>query len=120
MQIEDASSGAVDNNGGKDFVLDLKDAPTAAEVTEARLALLEEAEAAAAAVFNAEEDKIEAEILQDAKIEAKKAKEAFIVQYREKLLTEAKAVVEERRGGNGVSAGNVLSRDICCLSFDLI
>ena len=99
MQIEDASSGAVDNNGGKDFILELLDAPTPEEVTESRLILLEEFEAASLSAFKAEEDKIEAEILRQAKIEAKSARENYIQQRREKLLAEAKEVVRERREG---------------------
>ena len=101
--VEDGKSGAVDNNGGKDFALDLDDnSPTAEEVTATRLALLEEAEVAAQRQFTEEEERQYARLMSAAEGAAKEARLAYAAARREKLMQEARIVVEERRGAAAV------------------
>jgi len=96
--VEDANSGAVDNNSSKDFQLALQEgAPSAEEVTAARLKMLEEAEAEVQKDFDAEEDKEHKKLISAAEGAAKEARLAYSAARKEKILQEAKIVVAERR-----------------------
>jgi starch synthase len=109
--VEDANSGAVDNNGSKDFQLSLQEgAPTAEEVTAARLKMLEENEAEVQKEFNAEEDKEYKKLLSAAEGLAKEARLAYSAARKEKLLQEARIVVAERRDSGAVVATIEASR----------
>jgi starch synthase len=96
--VEDANSGAVDNNGSKDFQLTLQEgAPTAEEVTAARLKMLEDDEAVVQKEFDAEEENEFKKLLSTAEGLAKEARLAYAAARKEKILQEAKIVVAERR-----------------------
>jgi starch synthase len=102
--VEDANSGAVDNNGSKDFQLSLQEgAPTAEQVTAARLQMLEDVEAEVQKDFDAEEEKEYQKLLSTAEGIAKEARLAYAAARKEKLLQEAKIVVAERRDSSTVS-----------------
>jgi len=96
---------------GKDFYLDLANAPTAQEVTAARIQLLETAEAAAQAAFDKEEERIYAEWMAAAEGAAREARIAYSGTRRESLLREARTVVEERRGAAAVAAASSSSTE---------
>lgn len=96
--VEDANSGAVDNNSSRDFQLALQEgAPTAEEVTAARLQMLEDVEAEVQKDFDAEEEKEYKQLLSSAEGAAKEARLAYSAARKEKILQEAKIVVAERR-----------------------
>ena len=96
--VEDTTSGVVDNNGGKDFTFDLQGAPTAEEVTAARLELLEAHEAAVRATFEKEEQRMKRIAMSAAEGAAREAALAYLATRKESMLAEARAVVSERRG----------------------
>ena len=108
--VEDSNSGgAVDNNGAKDFALTLEEgAPTAEDVTAARLVLVEEAELAAQQQFSAVEQTLYDQLMAAAEGAAKEARLAYTAARKEKLLQEARIVVAERRG---TTADTVLPRE---------
>ena len=95
--VEDSNSGAVDNNGGQDFTIDLDDAPTAEEVTASRVALLEKFERKMRDIFDAEEDEIYENAMKAAKGASKEARLAYVASRKEQILQEAQNVVAERR-----------------------
>lgn len=98
--IEDKNSGAVDNNNGQDFTFELDNAPSAEEVTTARVKLLDDFESTMQAMFSKEEDLIFDSAMKAAKGAAQEAKIAFIGKRREEILQEARDVVAERRQPN--------------------
>lgn len=98
--VEDNNSGAVDNNGGQDFSFDLDNAPTAEEVTVARVKLLDDFENTMQRMFSKEEDDMLASAMKVANGAAKEAKIAFLGKRREEILKEAQDVVAERRQPN--------------------
>ena len=103
--IEDKNSGAVDNNNGQDFGLELENAPTAEEVTAARVQLLDAFEKKMEASFAKEEDAIVQAQMKVAEGLAKEARIAYLGKRREQILQEAQAVVAERRQGAMESDG---------------
>jgi starch synthase len=101
--VEDANSGAVDNNSSRDFQLCLQEgAPTAEEVTAARLKMLEDAEAEVQKEFDAEENDEYKKLVSAAEGAAKEARLAYSAARKEKILQEAKIVVAERRDSAAV------------------
>ena len=96
--IVESNSGAVDNNGAKDFSLALSGAISEEDLISQRLEAAAAFEAAAKAELAAEEDKIFSNWMAS----AQRAAEAARANYREtrkaELLTEARSVVAERRG----------------------
>lgn len=104
--VEDMTSGAVDNNGGKDFTFDLQGAPTSEEVTAARLELLEAHEAAARARFDKEEQRMKRVAMSAAEGAAREAALAYLATRKDAMLAEARAVVSERRGATAQANPN--------------
>eukprot|EP00889_Picochlorum_renovo_P001026 jgi/Picre1/28056/NNA_001015.t1 len=98
--IEDKNSGAVDNNNGQDFCLDLDRAPSAEEVTAQRVKLLDAFESKMMEQFANEEEKIYESAMKAATGAAKEAKLAFAAKRKKEILQEARDVVEERRGSS--------------------
>lgn len=98
--VEDKNSGAVDNNNGQDFTFELENAPTAEEVTAARVKLLDAFELKMLDTFSKEEDEIFESAMKAAKGAAKEAKIAFLGKRKEAILQEARDVVAERRQSN--------------------
>lgn len=84
--IEDKNSGAVDNNNGQDFTFELDNAPSAEEVTTARVNLLDDFESTMQGMFSKEEDLIFDSAMKAAKGAAQEAKIAFIGKRREEIL----------------------------------
>lgn len=94
----DSNSGAVDNNGSRDFQLTLSGAITLQDLQMKRLQLLEAYERQRLAELQAEEDRIYAEWMAQAQEAAQAARAAYHERRRAQLLEEARAVVAERRG----------------------
>lgn len=94
----DGDSGAVDNNGGKDFRLDLSGAISIEELQERRVAAFEAAEETRKAELAAEEERIYEEWMRAAQGAAEEALQAFRDRKRRALREEAETVVAERRG----------------------
>ncbi|KAL4419296.1 hypothetical protein ABPG77_001628 [Micractinium sp. CCAP 211/92] len=94
----DARSGAVDNNGGRDFQLALRGACTEQDLQLRRLELLERYEAQRMQELRAEEDRIYNEWMRAAESAAQEARMAYHERRRQQLMQEAGAVVAERRG----------------------
>ncbi|PRW39290.1 Soluble starch synthase chloroplastic amyloplastic isoform A [Chlorella sorokiniana] len=94
----DSNSGAVDNNGARDFQLTLSGAITLQDLQMKRLQLLEAYERQRMAELQAEEDRIYAEWMAQAQEAAQAARAAYHERRRAQLLEEARAVVAERRG----------------------
>jgi hypothetical protein len=102
--FEDKHSGAVDNNNGQDFSFELDNAPTAEEVTAARIKLLDDFEQKMTEIFTKEEDDIASKAMKSAEGMAKEARIAYVGQRKERILQEAREVVAERRQANVIDS----------------
>jgi len=102
--VMDDKSGAVDNNGAKDFRFEVKGAVTREELMAQRLEAVEAFEAKARAELAAEEDRIYSEWMTKAKKGAAEAQAGYKNQRKSELLAEARSLVSERRGSVALAA----------------